>query len=63
MSVLLGLVTVVGGFFGGDGDVGDGDGADGQFLTFLMAGTSQQDHWRRNVCFIWSGCSCWWCYW
>ena len=68
MSVLLGLVLIVGGFVGGDGDGGlgdlyDGDGGvgdDGQFLTLLMAGTSQQAHWRRNVCFTWSGYSCWW---
>ena len=55
MSVLLGLVVVVGGFVivgfvvggGDDGEdhVGDDcDGDDGQFLTFLMSGTSQQNH-------------------
>ena len=61
MSVLLGLVNVVGGTGdGGDDDGGDDGDAGGQCLTFLMAGTSQQDHWRRNVCFTWSGYSCWW---
>ena len=58
MSVLLGLVLIVGGT-GDDvdddgiaGDDGDDCDDDGQFLTFLMAGTSQLDHWRRNVCFM-----------
>ena len=64
MSVLLGLATVVGGFVSGTGDdvdvdVGSGGGYD-QCLTFLMAGTSQQGHWNWNVCFTWSGYSCWW---
>ena len=65
MSVLLGLVTVVGGFVveddvGGDGGgVGDECDDDGQFLTFLMAGTSQQAHRSWNVWFTWSGSDCW----
>ena len=59
MYVLLGLVTVVGGtadvdddgVAGDDVDVGDDDG---QFLTFLMAGTAiaggslQRNVWRNN---------------
>ena len=64
MSGLLGLVLIVGctddvdddGVAGADGDGGVGD--DGQFLTFLMAGTSQQAHWSWNVWFTWSGSDC-----
>ena len=73
MYVLLGLVTVVGGFVVeddvggddggvagvGDGGVGDECDDDGQFLTFLMAGTSQQAHRSWNVWFTWSGSDCW----
>ena len=60
MSVLLDLVTVVGGFVCGTGDDVDDDGGGGssgggsQFQTFLMAGTAiaggslQRNVWRNN---------------
>ena len=48
MSVLFGLVAVVGGVTGDNNVEGDvGDDGDGQFLTFLIAGISQkEDHFK-----------------